>query len=153
MPLVAQPDTATSNTFAYGSGRRRIRQRHSQGGREPSSISTTERLSPRKSGLSVLLEDGPATDTGVYYNVSDLVTMRRRELVGVLGSMGQSVGKRRPTRLELLGAVVTLLCDMDRLRLLFFSIPSARHCGGRDVGTFKIHTGCGRPVIARLRTF
>ena len=70
-----------------------------------------------RSELSVLLEDGPAMDTGVYYNMSDLVTMRRRDLVGVVGSMGQSVGKRRPTRLELLGAVVTLLCGMDRLRL------------------------------------
>ncbi len=67
--------------------------------------------------LSVLLEDGPATDIGVHYYMSDLVSMRRRDLIGVLSSMGQSVGKRRPTRLELLGAVVTLLCDMNRLRL------------------------------------
>ena len=67
--------------------------------------------------LTVLLEDRPATDTGVYYHMSDLVTMRRRDLVGVLGSMGQAVGKRRPTRLELLGGVVTLLSDMGRLRL------------------------------------
>jgi len=70
-----------------------------------------------RSELSVLLENGPATDTGVYYYMSDLVTMRRRDLIEVLSSMEQSVGKRRPTRLELLGAVVTLLCDMDRLRL------------------------------------
>ena len=67
--------------------------------------------------LTVLLEDRPATDTGVYYHMSDLVTMRRRNLVGVLGPMGQAVGKRRPTRLELLGGVVTLLSDMGRLRL------------------------------------
>ena len=42
---------------------------------------------------TVLLEDRPATDTGVYYHMSDLVTMRRRDLVGVLGSMGQAVGQ------------------------------------------------------------
>ena len=33
--------------------------------------------------LTVLMEDRPATDTGVYYHMSDLVTMRRRDLVGV----------------------------------------------------------------------
>ncbi|KAL3140396.1 hypothetical protein ABBQ38_004656 [Trebouxia sp. C0009 RCD-2024] len=48
--------------------------------------------------LTVLLEDRPATDTGVHYCVSDLVTMTKRDLVGVLGSMGQAVGKRQPTR-------------------------------------------------------
>ncbi|KAL3157943.1 hypothetical protein ABBQ32_012345 [Trebouxia sp. C0010 RCD-2024] len=41
----------------------------------------------------------------------------KRDLSEVLGSMGQAVGKRQPTRLELLGSVVTLLCDMGRLRL------------------------------------
>lgn len=68
-------------------------------------------------GLTVLLEDRPAIDTGVHYCVSDLVMMTTRDLIGVLGSMGQAVGKRRPTRLELLGSVVTLLSDMGRLRL------------------------------------
>ena len=67
--------------------------------------------------LTVLLEDRPATDTGVNCLMSDLIEMRARDLVGVLSSMGQAVDKRRPTRLELLGAVVTLLRDMDRLRL------------------------------------
>ena len=52
--------------------------------------------------LTVLLEDRPAIDTGVYFHLSDLAMMRRRDLVGVLGSMGQAVGKRRPTWLELL---------------------------------------------------
>ena len=67
--------------------------------------------------LTVLLEDRPATDAGVDFFMSDLIEMRTRDLVGVLSSMGQAVGKRRPTRLELLGGVVTLLCDMGRLRL------------------------------------
>ena len=47
LPLVAQPDTTTSSIFAYGSGRRRMRQRHSRDSRKPSSIST-ERFSPRE---------------------------------------------------------------------------------------------------------
>ena len=67
--------------------------------------------------LTVLLEDRPATDTGVDYFMSDLIGMRARDLVGVLSSMEQAVDKRRPTRLEILGAVVTVLRDMDRLRL------------------------------------
>ena len=67
--------------------------------------------------LTVMLEDRPAIDTGVQYCVSDLATMTKRDLVGVLNSMGQTVHKRRPTRLELLGGVITFLCDMGRLRL------------------------------------
>ena len=65
----------------------------------------------------VLLEDRPASDAGVDFFMSDLIEMRTSDLVGVLSSMGQAVGKRRPTRLELLGGVVTLLGDMGRLRL------------------------------------
>ena len=68
-------------------------------------------------GLDSLSEDRPATDTGVHYCVSNLVLMTARDLIAVLGSMGQAVDKRRPTRLELLGSVVTLLCDRGRLRL------------------------------------
>ena len=54
--------------------------------------------------------------------MSDLVTMQKCDLVGALGSTGQTVGKRSPTRLELLGGVVTLLCDLGRLRLQCFPI-------------------------------
>ena len=67
--------------------------------------------------LTVLLEDRPVTDAGIDFFMSDLIEMRTSDLVGVLSSMGQAVGKRRPTRLELLGGVVTLLCDIGRLRL------------------------------------
>lgn len=81
----------------------------------PSQPKADSRLGRRE--LTVLLEDRPATDTGVHYCVSDLVIMTKRDWVGVLGSMGQAVDKRQPTRLELLGSVVTLLCDMGRLRL------------------------------------
>lgn len=67
--------------------------------------------------LTVLLQDRPATDTGVQYSLPDIVAMRKCDLVRVLESVGQAVNKQRPTRLELLGGVVTLLCDMGRLEL------------------------------------
>ena len=53
----------------------------------------------------VLLQDRPATKTGVRYSLPD---------IEVLDSMGQAVSKRRPTRLGSLGVVVSLLCDMGR---------------------------------------
>ncbi|DBA92063.1 TPA: hypothetical protein ACH3X1_015796 [Trebouxia sp. C0004] len=75
--------------------------------------------------LSVLLEDGAATDTGMQYYMSDLATMRRRDLVGVLSSVGQTVGKRRPTRLELLSGVCVTWTGSG-------SVSRARHYGGRN---------------------
>ncbi len=38
-----------------------------------------------KSELSVLLEGGPATDTGVHYHMSDLVTMRTQTEANTVG--------------------------------------------------------------------
>ena len=54
---------------------------------------------------------------GLHYSLPDIVAMRKCDLVGVLKCMGQAVSKRQPTRLGLLGAVASLLCDMDRLEL------------------------------------
>ena len=45
------------------------------------------------------------------------VAMQKCDLIRVLESMGQAVGKRQPTQLELLGTVASLLCDMGRLEL------------------------------------
>ena len=67
--------------------------------------------------LTVLLEDRPAADAGVNYLVSALVVMSRKQLVEVLCSMGQVVSKGSPTRLELLGAVVCLLSEQNRILL------------------------------------
>ena len=68
--------------------------------------------------LTILLQDRSATNTGVRYSLPDIVAMRKCDLVRTLTSVGQAVGKRQPTRLELLGAAVTLLCGMDTQQLL-----------------------------------
>ena len=81
------------------------------------SMRHTDCLNLGRRELTVLLQDSPATDTGVQYSLPDIVAMRKCDLVRVLESVGQAVNKQRPTRLELLGGVVTLLCDMGRLEL------------------------------------
>lgn len=46
-----------------------------------------------------------------------LVGMRRNDLLRLLASMDQTVAKKKPTRLELFGAAVTLLFSLHRLSL------------------------------------
>ena len=57
----------------------------------------------------------------------------------------RQLAKRRPTRLELLGGVVTLLSDIGRLRLQLSFISSARHYGGRNAGIYIFQVP--RPVL------
>ena len=64
--------------------------------------------------LTLLLQDRPATDTGVHYSLPDLVAMRKCELVR---SMGQAVSKQQPTQLELL--VACSLCQWKMSRFIF----------------------------------
>ena len=61
--------------------------------------------------------DSKVNNNGVHYSLPDIVAMRKCELVRILESMEQAVSKRQPTRLDLLGAVVTLPCDMGRIEL------------------------------------
>ena len=78
--------------------------------------------------------------------------MAQRSLVRVLSSLGQAVDKRQPTRLELLGSVVTLLCDgtgfgCDASRAFF----GAECFGGRSGGICGFRQAVGRPVMTELR--
>ena len=116
-PFITQQDTSTWDDFVYISGRRRRCQRACPNSRRFSTSQQKANSRLGRLGLTVLLEDRPATDTGVRYCVSDLVLMTTRDLIGVLGFLGQAVDRRRPTGLELLGSVITLLCDMGMLRL------------------------------------
>lgn len=65
--------------------------------------------------LEVLLHDKPVRDFGVVHFVPELVQLRKAGLLLLLESLGQEVSKQNPTRLELLGAAVTLLCSTGKL--------------------------------------
>ena len=65
--------------------------------------------------LQVLLARQP--NPGITYTLYELVGMRKEELLHLLAAMRQLVVKKTPTRLELLGAVVTLLLALKRLSL------------------------------------
>ena len=60
------------------------------------------------------MEDRATIDTGTHHHMSDVVTMRRRNLVRVLDSMGQAADKQRQTQLDVLHSVVALLSDPGR---------------------------------------
>ena len=78
----------------------------------PQQLPGPSRISPGShQKIFASAQDRPATNTGVQYSLPDIVAMRKCDLVRVLESMGQAVSKRQPTRLELLGAVVSLLCN------------------------------------------
>ena len=72
---------------------------------------------PRQHSLRVILEDVPVHDPGTPFALSALSGMTKRELIGLLTRMHQVVIKKEPTRLELLGAVVTILCRLNRVTL------------------------------------
>ena len=63
----------------------------------------------------VLLQHTPVRDPGVDFYLPDVISLRKSQLLSVLQSMGQTVSKQAPTRLELLGVTVTLLCSLGRL--------------------------------------
>jgi len=63
----------------------------------------------------VLLQRTPVRDPGVNFYLPDVISLRKSQLLSVLQSMGQTVSKQAPTRLELLGVTVTLLCSLGRL--------------------------------------
>ena len=54
---------------------------------------------------------------GAAYNMLNLVSLRRDQLIRLFVAMGQQTTKNKPTRLELLGAAVTLLYALRRLSL------------------------------------
>ena len=70
-----------------------------------------------RTDLDVLIRRGPVHDPRVTHTLYEVVGMRKKELMGLLVSMDQQVTKKQPTRLELLGAVVTLLLSWNRLTL------------------------------------
>ena len=70
-----------------------------------------------RTDLDVLISKRPMQDPGVTHALCEVVGMRKGELMELLVSMGQQVTKRQPTRLELLGAVVTMLSSWGRLSL------------------------------------
>ena len=70
-----------------------------------------------RTDLDVLLKRRPVRDPGLTHASYEVVGMRKEELVVLLTSMDQQVAKKQPTRLELLGAVVTLLLSWNRLSL------------------------------------
>ena len=63
----------------------------------------------------VLLQRTPVKDPGLDFYLPDVILLRKGELLSVLHSMGQTVSKQAPTRLELLGVTVTILCSLGRL--------------------------------------
>ena len=67
--------------------------------------------------LATILRRRPIRDPGVTYGLYTLVGMRRNDLLKLLASMDQTVTKKKPTRLELFGAAVTLLFSLHRLSL------------------------------------
>ena len=63
----------------------------------------------------VLLQRTPVKDPGVDFHLPDVILLRKGQFLSVLHSMGQTVSKQAPTRLELLGVTVTVLCSLGRL--------------------------------------
>lgn len=70
-----------------------------------------------RNDLDVFLHRRPVRDPGVTYGMYKLLGMRRDDLLKLLASMDQTVAKKKPTRLELFGAAVTLLFSLHRLTL------------------------------------
>ena len=71
--------------------------------------------SPREVRPNSSLVTRPVLDLAESYNMSNLLGMTGRDLLGVLQSIGQSVTKKDPPRLELFGVGVTLLHGLQRL--------------------------------------
>ena len=63
----------------------------------------------------VLLQRTQVRDPGEDFYLPDVISLRKIQLLSVLQSMGQTVSKQAPTRLELLGVTVTLLSALGRL--------------------------------------